>query len=182
MNPAIIQDDFLETAPPPCTTKRKHVGEEKRKRKNMESMKIFNISTHTLSTEETSLLSKGLTFAPTTHPNPFMLFKDLNTFIRDLTVKRFYNIKSSLNPPPPEEIIEIIKSDAPGADTDSSASLDLDVSIMQIWNCILNIVQPPHRFNILNLNPSPFSTQYTKKRPLFTNILSSHVHRPNPNV
>lgn len=58
-------------------------------------MKIFNLSSHTLTTQETILLTRGLTFAPTNLPNAFQLFKDLNKFIRDLTLKRFYNIKAA---------------------------------------------------------------------------------------
>lgn len=56
---------------------------------------IFNLSTHILSSNDISLLSKGLIFSPTVQPNPFVHFKDLNKFIRDLTVNRFYNIKST---------------------------------------------------------------------------------------
>lgn len=40
------------------------------------------------------LLSKGLNFAPTNQPNSFTLFKDLNRYIRNLTLKRYFSMKS----------------------------------------------------------------------------------------
>lgn len=49
--------------------------------------------------EDISLLSKGLSFAPTIAPNSFLLFKDLHKFIRKLTLTRFYNIQSNKDPP-----------------------------------------------------------------------------------
>lgn len=61
------------------------------------TIKIFNLSDHTLTPPEVSLLSRGLTFAPTAGPNPFQLFIDLNRFIRNLTVKRFFQMKIEKN-------------------------------------------------------------------------------------
>lgn len=69
------------------------------KRKNVKTVKIYNLSHRELSPHYSSLLSRGLTFAPTTQPNPFTLFKNLNKFIRDLTVQRFYNIQALKNLP-----------------------------------------------------------------------------------
>lgn len=42
-------------------------------------------------------MAQGLTFAPTAPPNPFTLFLDLNRFIRNITVKRYFNIQASKN-------------------------------------------------------------------------------------
>lgn len=42
-------------------------------------------------------MAQGLTFAPTSPPNPFTLFLDLNRFIRNITVKRYFNIQASKN-------------------------------------------------------------------------------------
>lgn len=59
------------------------------------TIKTFNLSTHLLTNDEMSLLSRGLNFAPSAQPNPFLLFKDLNKFVRCLTLKRLYNIQST---------------------------------------------------------------------------------------
>lgn len=56
-------------------------------------MKIFNLSSHNLSNADTSFLSRGLNFAPLNKPSPFLLFKDLNRYVRNLTLKRYYHIK-----------------------------------------------------------------------------------------
>lgn len=72
-------------------------NKSKHKCKSTETIKIFNFSSHSLSPEEISLLGKGLTFSPTILPNSFLLFKDLNKFIRNLTLKRFFNIQSAKN-------------------------------------------------------------------------------------
>lgn len=52
-----------------------------------------------LSPENISLLSRGLTFAPIIQPNSVLLFKDFNTCIRNLNLKRFFNIKSKKDSP-----------------------------------------------------------------------------------
>lgn len=77
------------------------------KRKDQETVKIFNLCNYVISPDDISLLSKGLTFAPTSQPNPFVLFKDLNTFIHDLTVKRFYSIKSAKDKSTTDETINL---------------------------------------------------------------------------
>lgn len=59
----------------------------------LETLKIFYLSKHILSPAETTLLSRGLNFAPTYKPDPYVLFKDLNKYIRHLTLKRFYEIQ-----------------------------------------------------------------------------------------
>ncbi|XP_075455016.1 uncharacterized protein LOC142494316 [Ascaphus truei] len=56
---------------------------------------IINLSSSPLSIHETSLLERGLSFAPNTGPNAFQLFIDLNNFIRKLTLKRYYNIQET---------------------------------------------------------------------------------------
>ncbi|PIO24930.1 hypothetical protein AB205_0188640, partial [Aquarana catesbeiana] len=85
---------------PPQLTKKRRLQEEteegdetdiSKKRQNTETVKIFNLSTQDLSAEDVPLLSKGLNFTPSAHPNPFTLFVDLNKFVRNLTVKRYYN-------------------------------------------------------------------------------------------
>ncbi|PIO39511.1 hypothetical protein AB205_0069860 [Aquarana catesbeiana] len=44
---------------------------------------------------EKSILARGLTFALTASPNPFTLFLDLNRFIRNITIKRYFNIQDT---------------------------------------------------------------------------------------
>lgn len=61
------------------------------------SIKSFNLSKHPVSRPEETLLARGLTFAPTTPPNPFTLFLELNQFIRNITVKCFFNLKEQNN-------------------------------------------------------------------------------------
>lgn len=78
------------------------------------TVKIFN-----LSTAESSILQRGLNFAPSSLPNSFCLFKDLHLFIRNLTLKRHYNIKtlkatdSNIHPSPVEPISHSETSDSP---------------------------------------------------------------------
>lgn len=50
-----------------------------------------------LTKEDISLLSRGLTFSPTIQPDSFQLFKGLNKFIKNLTLKRFFHIRSNKN-------------------------------------------------------------------------------------
>lgn len=51
------------------------------------------------SSAETSLLSHGFNFAPSNKPDPFVLFKDLKRYVRNLTLKRVFQIKSTKNAP-----------------------------------------------------------------------------------
>lgn len=57
-------------------------------------MKIYNLSSHSLTGAELSLLKKGLGFSPSIGPNQFGLFKDLNRFIRTLTLRRHFSIET----------------------------------------------------------------------------------------
>lgn len=57
-----------------------------------DTVKIFNLSSYTLSDIETKVLSKGLSFCPTTGANNFELFMDLHSFTRKLTLQRHFNI------------------------------------------------------------------------------------------
>lgn len=91
---------FLVSGPPPVITSRKrklteeaveedelddrHHIQNPKKGKNLQSVQ---------SPADIALLSHGLNFAPTNRPNPFLLFKDLNCYIRNLTLKRHFNIK-----------------------------------------------------------------------------------------
>lgn len=123
-----------ELSPLPNLIKRKYGDEEeeggknrKKERKNTETIKIYNLSTHTLLPYEIVLLNEGLTFAPTIQPNPFTLFKDVNKFIRDLTVKRFYNNKNNKPPPPNSGAKEVSPLDTPSFDyTGLPALADLE--------------------------------------------------------
>lgn len=47
------------------------------------------------------MLSRGLIFSTTIQPNSFQLFKDLNKFIRNLTLKKFFHIQSNKITEPP---------------------------------------------------------------------------------
>lgn len=55
------------------------------------------MSQHTLTPAEISLLNHGLNFAPSNKPDPFVLFKDLNRYVRILTLQRFYQLKNAKN-------------------------------------------------------------------------------------
>ncbi|XP_075448365.1 uncharacterized protein LOC142490239 [Ascaphus truei] len=58
-----------------------------------ESHGIFNLSSFVLSAHHTALLSKGLSFAPSSSPKKFNLFVDLNKYIRKVTLMRFFTMK-----------------------------------------------------------------------------------------
>lgn len=101
---ASIPSSFLVPSPPPGSSlekKKTHRrgcrgGRTKQLSKQSETpkmIKIFNLSSHSLSAAYTSLLSPGLSFAPFNKPNPLLLFKDLNHYIRNLTLKRHFHIK-----------------------------------------------------------------------------------------
>ncbi|XP_066458195.1 zinc finger protein 154-like [Eleutherodactylus coqui] len=64
---------------------------------------VFNLSKHQLTRGELDILSKGLSYSPSKNPALFELFVDLNTFVRKLTLKRFFSLNK--NNPPPQEII-----------------------------------------------------------------------------
>lgn len=94
------------------------------------TIKILNLSTHQLLIAEHSLLGKGLGFAPTIGPNKFGLFKDLNKFIRNLTVKRFY-AKDQIDSSNP------MTSGIVATNTDSAEDLiqqDALVTLMELWD------------------------------------------------
>lgn len=55
------------------------------------TVRIYNLSSHSLTPSELILLKKVLSFSPSIGPNKFGLFKDLNTFIHLLTHKRHYS-------------------------------------------------------------------------------------------
>lgn len=89
--PALL-DDFFSPHPTSLPSgedrkkKRKRRGRRGGRRKQKtpqgttsDTIKIFNLSSHILSMEETSILKKGLNFAPSSSRNPFVLFRDLNS-------------------------------------------------------------------------------------------------------
>lgn len=53
---------------------------------------VLNLSACTLSKGELSLLSKGLNYVPANNMDVFQTCKDVNKFIRDLTVKKDFVI------------------------------------------------------------------------------------------
>lgn len=55
-------------------------------------MKIFNLSSHILSENEISVLSRGLSFCPTNKIDEYQLFVDLHKYIRKLTLSRHFNL------------------------------------------------------------------------------------------
>lgn len=57
------------------------------------------MSTNQLTTAGISLLNQRLHFAPSISPNPFTIYKNLNSFIRNLTLKHYFNIQSLKNSP-----------------------------------------------------------------------------------
>uniref|UniRef100_A0A8C5PS46 Reverse transcriptase domain-containing protein n=1 Tax=Leptobrachium leishanense TaxID=445787 RepID=A0A8C5PS46_9ANUR len=57
---------------------------------------VFNLSDRPLTLIEISLLEKGLSFAPTSFPNPLDLEVDLHKFGRDLRLKEFFKAPGTL--------------------------------------------------------------------------------------
>lgn len=63
------------------------------------TIKILNLSQYNLNPYEVSLLEKGLSYCPTTNRlDDFLIFIDLNTFMRKLTLTRHFSIESSKIP------------------------------------------------------------------------------------
>lgn len=54
-------------------------------------MNIINLSSHTLSLEETQILQRGLGFCPNENIDKFEFTKDLQLFARRLLLKNMYN-------------------------------------------------------------------------------------------
>lgn len=53
---------------------------------------IVNLSDAVLTREETNILSKGLTFCPTTgHYNEFQLYQDLDKFARNMRLREYFH-------------------------------------------------------------------------------------------
>ncbi|XP_078541845.1 uncharacterized protein LOC144827386 [Lissotriton helveticus] len=61
----------------------------------IESSPIVNLSQHVLTSDESSVLNKGLSFVPTSYPNQFNIRSDLTRFFRKIRLKYFF-----LNSPP----------------------------------------------------------------------------------
>ncbi|XP_056391505.1 uncharacterized protein LOC130284782 isoform X2 [Hyla sarda] len=78
------------------------------------SMKLFNLSSYLLSENEINLLSKGLSFCPSSRPSDFQLFLYLNQYIRKLTLTRHFSITKNNTqvdsiPPIEENINSMVK-------------------------------------------------------------------------
>lgn len=88
-------------------------------------MKIYNLSSHVLTGAELALLRKGLSFSPSIGPNQFGLFKDLNKFIRTLTLRRHYSQETGLD----------LDAPVPSSTSDVTQPIDEDIlSILQdLW-------------------------------------------------
>lgn len=91
--------------------KRNH---KKDKTGQLDNIKIFNLSSFVLEDSHISLLQKGLHFAPCNRPNPFTLFKDLNRFLQNLIIKKFFNHlnktiskETPLTPTPPSDLQDL---------------------------------------------------------------------------
>lgn len=91
--------DVLRKAPPHVRRRRRGGKNHGGKRKNWAELgpqpttvRICKLSKHPLNLYEISLLSKGLSFAPTIGPNFFELFRDLNRFIILLMLERHFLI------------------------------------------------------------------------------------------
>ncbi|XP_069604306.1 uncharacterized protein [Ranitomeya imitator] len=56
-----------------------------------DSLKVINLSDHVFSNEEIEVLSKGLTFSPSTRCDKFTVIKDLHVFGRSLLFKKWYH-------------------------------------------------------------------------------------------
>ncbi|XP_063805763.1 uncharacterized protein LOC134984051 [Pseudophryne corroboree] len=62
----------------------------KLKRKLSQKKNIFNLSSRQLTDNEIAVLNKGLKFSPSTPPNIFNLFVELNRFVRNLCRKKYF--------------------------------------------------------------------------------------------
>ncbi|XP_077137816.1 uncharacterized protein LOC143803948 [Ranitomeya variabilis] len=56
-----------------------------------DSLKVINLSNHVFNNEEILVLSKGLTFSPSTRCDKFTVIKDLHVFGRSLLFKKWYH-------------------------------------------------------------------------------------------
>lgn len=82
-----------------------------------------------MSSADTALLSRGLNFAPINRPNPFLLFKDLNCYIRNLTLQRHYNIQKTKDSLTPTQQVNITSSHPSPEDVDNTSDIyDYDCS------------------------------------------------------
>lgn len=78
----------------------KRGGQNSKKRKEImqihSTRKIYNLSSSVFSETELDLLRKVLNFSPKNSPNLFELFIDLNKYIRNLTIKRYFALKETI--------------------------------------------------------------------------------------
>lgn len=74
-------------------------------------------------------MRKGLSFAPSRGPNPFGLFKDLQKFIRTLTVKRHFSSSTTLGQ---SQALVLGSSYTSSTDHGSNETKEIDSDIVQI--------------------------------------------------
>lgn len=126
------------------------------------------MSSHNLSESDTSLLSRGLNFAPTVPPNPFTLFVDLNRFSRNLTVMRFYNIQAA-------------KKGTTNIDTNSpSSSYDDDIEETTILSDDIALAYLEELYNNDNEDYASYLTQHMPTSPAVkhTNFHPKSIFNP----
>lgn len=145
-------------------------------RKKIQTVKIFNLSKRTLSPAETSLLCRGLNFAPSNKPDPFVLFKDLNRYIRNLTLKRFFQIKNAKSIPQLDNLEPILTSESPV----ELKEFDFDIEMIEMLEQLFHddsytgldlYTQHPHTYPPViycTLKPKSIFYPYQSKGPYLT--------------
>ncbi|XP_075187606.1 uncharacterized protein LOC142258938 [Anomaloglossus baeobatrachus] len=143
----------------------RHYGdtiESTRKSKNVpgtgEGESIINIGkTCTLDHNQCKVLQKGLSFAPAHRADLFQTIRDINKFIRNLTIKKHFILSEK------EEDTQIITSDIPiplymnlKEQISTRTLIDLDESH--------NTTLDPHPFKISNKDFYPISSRLSSKR------------------
>ncbi|CAJ0955519.1 unnamed protein product [Ranitomeya imitator] len=84
-------------------------------RKARDTMKVLNLSKHSLTKAQIDLLEKGLTFSPSTPLDPFIAIKDLNLFARKIILKKLHFKPAGCDPTTSttmedREVVEILES------------------------------------------------------------------------
>lgn len=78
-------------------------------------IQVINISAQILSHEQVSVLSRGLSFAPSCHFNVYRTMLDLNKFVRNIVIKRHFGVNvndnASVQTGMPDSCVSQVESD-----------------------------------------------------------------------
>ncbi|CAN2389486.1 hypothetical protein PRIEUP_LOCUS5899, partial [Pristimantis euphronides] len=141
---------------------------------DLETNGIFNLSRYILKKEEIEVLSRGLSFCPSSDPDLFELFIDLNAYIRKLTLKRHFALIGNRR--------KDLKTTEPQDETIyTTGDLDVGTDLYTLFEePIPSGITIPSNFYPLHSKGSNIDTFYSMVMTEFTNLFQKKKY-DNPN-